>query len=298
MKLNAECMLCLLRRHIATAEGLGSEEQVTAFARDLMKALTEGPEEQSAPFYTPEITRLFTRHFGLADDRFAEEKELSNRYYLEREERIRAQAESAEDPLYAGLQCAILGNYIDFSALQGEVSFEKLDKMLPLANTFQVDRAVFDRLRQDLEKGRELLYLTDNAGEIGFDKLFLMIIHRLYPRLTITVCVRGGPAQNDATREDAAAVGMPFPVIDNGTRIPGTVLSLASDELKSALERSDLVIAKGQANVETLLDTGHGYNIYYAFLIKCARFITRFEKPKLTPMLLHDPGAPGSGADE
>ena len=291
MRLNAECMLCLLRRHIATAEGLGSEEQVTAFARDLMKALAEGPEEQSAPFYTPEITRLFTRHFGLADDRFADEKELSNRYFLAREDRIRAQVEQAEDPLLAGLQCAILGNYIDFSALQGEVSFERLDEMLPLAKTFQVDAPVFEQLRNDLESGRELLYLTDNAGEIGFDKIWLETIYRLYPGLSITVCVRGGPVQNDATGADARAVGMGFPVIGNGTRIPGTVLSLASPELKSALERADLVIAKGQANVETLLDTGHGYNIYYAFLVKCARFIRRFGREKLTPMLVRDADA-------
>ena len=294
MKLNADCILCLLKRHIATAQTVGTEEQVTEFARDLMGLLSGGPESVSAPWYTPEITRLFTRHFGLADDRYAEEKEASNRFFLERAERIRAMVTEAEDPLYAGLQCAILGNYIDFSALQGEVSFEKLDQMLALAREFQVDGAVFAQLRADLERGRELLYLTDNAGEIGFDRIFLETIHGLYPGLNITVCVRGGPTQNDATIEDAAAVGMPFPVIGNGTRIPGTVLELASPELREALDRSDVVIAKGQANVETLLDTDHGYNIYYAFLVKCIRFIQRFNKPKLTPMLVKEaPAASG-----
>lgn len=288
MKLNAECMLCLLKRHIATAESVGSEDQVTAFARDLMDMMVKGPEEQSAPWYTPEITRLFTAHFGLSDDRYAEEKEVSNRFFLEREDHIRTLVTESDDPLYAGLQCAILGNYIDFSALQGEVSFARLDEMLALAKTFAVDEANFASLRADLEQGRELLYLTDNAGEIGFDKIWLETIHRLYPDLAITVCVRGGPTQNDATVEDARIVGMPFPVIGNGNRIPGTVLSEASDELKQALSRATVVIAKGQANVETLYDTGHGYNIYYAFLVKCGRFIRRFGKEKLTPMLLHE----------
>ena len=288
MKLNAECMLCLLKRHIATAESVGTEEQVTAFARDLMNMMVKGPGEQSAPWYTPMITRLFTEHFGLSDDRYTEEKALSNRFFLEREEQIRALVTESGDPLYAGLQCAILGNYIDFSALQGEVSFARLDEMLALAKTFDVDAENFAALRADLEQGRELLYLTDNAGEIGFDKIWLETIHALYPELAITVCVRGGPTQNDATIEDARIVGMPFPVIGNGTRIPGTVLSEASDELTQALARASVVIAKGQANVETLYDTGHGYNIYYAFLVKCARFIRRFEKEKLTPMLLHE----------
>ena len=295
MKLNAECILCLLKRHIATAESVGTEDQVTAFTRDLMDMMVKGPEAQSAPWYTPEITRLFTAHFGLSDDRYIGEKELSNRFFLEREGQIRSLVTESDDPLYAGLQCAILGNYIDFSALQGEVSFARLDEMLALAKTFAVDRENFAALRSDLERGGELLYLTDNAGEIGFDKIWLETIHNLYPELAITVCVRGGPTQNDATSEDARIVGIPFPVIDNGTRIPGTVLELASEELNAALARATVIIAKGQANVETLYDTGHGYNIYYAFLVKCARFIRRFGKEKLTPMLLHEQGGPVAG---
>ena len=34
---------------------------------------------------------------------------------------------------------------------------------------------------------------------------------------------------------------------------------------------------------ETML--GCGYNVYYAFLVKCKRFVTRFGKPMFTPML-------------
>ena len=288
MRLDSQCILCLLKRHADTAAKYGNEEQVTAFTRDLMRLICNGPVEMSAPFYTPGITKLFTGHFGLDDDRFAEEKEVSNRFCLERFDRITDLVRSADDPLYAGLQAAILGNYIDFSALQGEVSFDKLDEMLALLHTIEVDRAVFAKLRADLEAGRELLYLTDNAGEIVFDRVWLEVIRDCYPNLSITVCVRGGNAQNDATIADAKAIGMPFPVIGNGTRIPGTVLELASKELKEALCRADVVIAKGQANVETLLDTGHGYNIYYAFLVKCKRFIDRFGKAKLTPMLVKE----------
>ena len=288
MRLDAQCILCLLKRHSETAANYGSEEQVTAFTRDLMGLLCKGPVEMSAPFYTPGITKLFTEHFGLADDRFAEEKEMSNRYALARFDKLTGMVRSAADPLYAGLQAAILGNYIDFSALQGEVSFEKLDDMLEKLQSIEVDRDTFAALRSDLENGKELLYLTDNAGEIVFDRVFLEVIRDLFPNLAITVCVRGGPAQNDATLADAKEIGMPFPVIGNGTRIPGTVLELASEELKSALASADVIIAKGQANVETLLDTGHGYNIYYAFLVKCKRFMDRFGREKLTPMLVRD----------
>ncbi len=288
MKLNSQCILCLLRRHEETALKCGTEEQATAFLRDLMRLLCDGPVEMSAPFYTPDIAKLFCDHYGLSEDRFAAEKEASNRYALSRFDKLTEMIRTAPDPLYAGLQAAILGNYIDFAALQGEVSFEKLDEMLELLHTIEVDRDTFAQLRADLETGTNLLYLTDNAGEIVFDRVWLELIHELFPNLAITVCVRGGPAQNDATIADAKDAGMPFPVIDNGTCISGTVLEQASDALKAAISTADVVISKGQANVETLLDTGHGYNIYYAFLIKCKRFIDRFGKEKLTPMLVRD----------
>lgn len=283
MNLTSECIECLLKRHIATARLHANEERVTAFARDLMRMIIDGPEDMAAPYFSPQIARLFQKHFDLPYDRYKEEKEASNRFALEHMDRLGRVVASAGDPLYAGLQCAILGNYLDFSALQGEVDFDVLDKMLASASDIQVDKENFEALRADLGAGKQLLYLTDNAGEIGFDRIFAEQMHCQFPGLEITFCVRGGPALNDATREDAKAVGLPFPVIDNGNDIAGTVLALAGEELKEAMDTADVIIAKGQANVETLL--GCGRNVYYAFLVKCPRFVRLFDKPKLTPLL-------------
>ena len=283
MRITSECIECLLARHLKTARLHGDDVQVTAFARDLMRMLLDGPEEMAAPYYSPRIAELFHQHFGLPMDRYREEKAQSNAFALAHMDEVRQIVADADDPLYAGLQCAILGNYLDFSALQGEVSFDKLQEMLGLSATFAVDKENFEALRRELAAGKRLLYLTDNAGEIGFDRVFAEEIHRQFPGLEITFCVRGGDALNDATRADAAEVGIPFPVIDNGNSIAGTVLTCISDECRQALYSADVIIAKGQANVETLL--GCGLNIYYAFLVKCSKFITEFGVPKLTPML-------------
>ncbi len=287
MRINADCIECMIRRNLETARLHGNDAQVTEFALDLMRLILKTPEA-SSPCFAPEISRLYQKHFGLDPDRYAEEKRLSNQFVLERMDQIRDLVSQSEDRLYAAFQFAILGNYIDFSALQGELSFDTLDAMLGKAKQFHVDAQVFARLRRDLASGKELLYLTDNAGEIGFDRIFAEEIHRQYPDLHITFCVRGGPALNDATREDAAIVGIPFPVIDNGNCTPGTVLSLAGDDLLAALKASDVVIAKGQANAETLMDTHHGYNVYYAFLAKCIRFTQRFSVPKLSAVLTQE----------
>lgn len=284
--MNAQCWLCHLNRHVGTARSLGGETAADAMAKDLMRAYLAAPADASSPYFGPTVTALLEKHCGLTGDRYAEEKAMSNRFVLERLDAIQRFAEEADDPVYAGLQLAILGNYIDFSALQGEVSFEKLEDMLSQAGKMEPDRETYGKLLQDLEKGKRLLYLTDNAGEIGFDQVFARQIQKRFPHLAITFCVRGGPAANDATREDAAEMGVEFPIIDNGSCIAGTIPELLGEEAKQAIKDADVILSKGQANVETLLGCGH--NVYYAFLIKCARFITLFDKPKLTPMLVRE----------
>jgi len=265
---------------------LGTEEQTMAFAKDMMRMYLSAPEGVSAPWFNPQTSDLLHKHYGLSLDRFRKEKEASNAFVLARMDMLREKAETAPDPVFAGLQLAILGNYLDFSALGDQVSFETLETMIADAMKMELDEGVYADLCRELEEGKNLLYLTDNAGEIGFDRIFAETIAKRWPHLNITFCVRGDIAQNDATREDAAAVGIPFPVIDNGNRVPGTQIDQLSGEAMEALERADVILAKGMANCETM--HGCGYNVYYAFLVKCQRFVDRFGKPMFTPMLVKE----------
>lgn len=257
-----------------------------AFAKEIMKLCINAPEGVSSPWFGPKIADLLHEMYGLDYDRFRQEKLDSNRFVLERLPMIRKRVTEAKDPVLAGLQFAILGNYLDFSALQGQVSFEKLEEMLDKALEMELDEQVYAYFCRDLRRGGKLVYLTDNAGEIGFDRVLAEAIAAAYPDISVTFCVRGAIAQNDATREDAAAVGIPFPVIDNGNRVAGTQLDMLSEEAAAALSGADVILAKGMANAETML--GCGYNVYYAFLVKCQRFVTRFGKPMFTPMLVKE----------
>lgn len=280
------CMQCYLRRNIDLARALGSEAEATDFARDVMRLLLDAPKDAPSPYLGPEVADLLLARYGLEIDRYRQEKIDSNRFVLAHMEEIRDRVRRAEDPLYAGLQYAILGNYLDFSALQGQVEFGTLKAMLDKGEEMALDKDCFREFCGELEAGKELLYLTDNAGEIGFDRIFAEEIARQYPHLTITFCVRGDIAANDATREDAAVVGLSFPVIDNGNRVAGTVPELLGEEARQAMERADVILAKGMGNAETLY--GCGKNIYYAFLVKCQRFVTLFRKPLMTPMFLKE----------
>ena len=284
--MNATCLRCHFGKNMDTAMALGDEATALAFGKDLMRLYLDAPEGVASPWFGPGVTALFQKHYGLPEDRYVEEKRLSNAYVLQRMDVIRNMVESQPDSVYAGLQFAILGNYLDFSALQGKVSFEELDRMLEQGFSIEVDRQCYEKLSRDLENGKRLLFLTDNAGEIGFDSIFAQQIAARYPQLQITFCVRGGPVLNDATREDATAVGVPFPVIDSGNCIGGTDLRLLGAEARQALEEADVILSKGMGNVETAY--GCGYNIYYAFLVKCKMFADRFQKPLMTPMLVRE----------
>lgn len=286
LKLATECILCHLNRHIEKARSLGDEATAKEFAKELLQQLLDAPEDASSPTLGPGAAELYRKYYGIEEDRYKQEKEDSNRFVLARMDTIRQRIAQAEDPLYAALQFAILGNYIDFSALQDKVSFQELDSMLDRAEDMVLDREVYEAMKQDLAAGEKLLYLTDNAGEICFDRIFGEEIAKHYPHLQITFCVRGGPAHNDATREDAEIVGIPFPVIDNGNTVGGTELRLLSDEAKQAMDDADVIIAKGMGNTETLY--GSGYNLYYAFLVKCNHFVKTFGKPLMTPMLVKE----------
>lgn len=284
---NSHCISCLLNKHLANARTLGSSEKAYDFGKAIMELFLQAKPGDSSPLMGQKINRLYMQHYGLPQDRFREEKAFSNRFVLERLESIRKTVEQSTDPLYTALAYAILGNYIDFSALGKSVSFDCLDKMLQEPEKYQVDPLSYQAFCQDLSNARNVLYLTDNAGEIGFDRILGEAIQARYPHAQLTFCVRGKPVHNDATWEDAQFIGLPFPVIDHGTDLGGFSFDQISDEAQTAFDRADVIIAKGMGNVESLY--GCGYPIYYAFLIKCPRVEEFFGKPFMTPMLVKDP---------
>ena len=288
IEMNSLCVSCLMDRHINDVHHLRDEQTATQFSLALMELVGDFIRKGgNSAGIGPYINELYARFYGLPEDRYREEKQISNDYVLQRLPLIRQKVTSASDPVFAGIQHAILGNYLDFSALGKSVSFDQLDQMLEKARDYDLDKTAYAEFCQDLKKAKNLLYVTDNAGELGFDMVLAEVLQKNYPELTITFCVRGGPAHNDATREDAEAINLPFPVIDSGCAIGGMELSLLGEDARKALDEADVIIAKGMGNTESMF--GCGKNVYYAFLVKCARFRQFFGKPQMTPMFVHEP---------
>lgn len=284
--MNSVCAQCLMKRHVDAARPLGDDETATKFAKGLMEAFLSLPEGADSSQIGPAVTKLYADLYGLEGDRYREEKEASNAFAMERLPKIYAQIEKAKDPIYAALQLSILGNYLDFAALAGKVRFEDLEKMLGQAENYELSGPHYDRFLQELKTAKSFVLITDNAGEVVFDRVLAETIHRFYPEVNITFLVRGGPANNDALREDADIVGIPFPVEDSGLCVGGTPLHQISEKARILLQNADMILAKGMGNTESLYNCG--LPVYYAFLVKCARFVQVFKRPHLTPMFVLD----------
>lgn len=293
---NSECAKCLTRKYLDAYPADAPEEKRLAYLNRLYTILASAGPKEGAPVQSARIIRLQQEIFGQTTD-YTKIKRTFNSLMLENEERIYQDIVSAEDPLLRAAQYVMTGNYIDFGVLI-DVTAEKLMELLSAAPEQKIDAGVFACLREELSRAGRLTYLTDNCGEVVLDKLFLKTIRTQYPKLQVTVIVRGKPALNDATLEDAEQIGLPgiAPVIGNGTDIPGTFLPAISAEAADTIRSADLVISKGQGNFETL--RGCGLNIYYLFLCKCRLFTERFHVKQYEGILTQEQASSRESANE
>jgi len=194
----------------------------------------------------------------------------------------------AGDRLAMALKLAIAGNIIDFGPNQ---PFD-IDKTLNLAKSIVPAIDDTESLRTDISRAKTILYLGDNAGEIVLDKLLIETIG--HP--DVYFAVRGAPVINDATLEDAKAVGMEevARVISNGDDAPGTILKDTSAEFREIFGRADLTIAKGHGNYEGL--KGSLGNIYFVLLAKCDYVAGRLGVRKGDFVIKHIQSPPGGEA--
>lgn len=285
-RLKAECVGCIAKKYMEKhPEGI-SEEQKRIYMQRVLKVVSEASPDHSGPVMVYGINQVRKEMFGIADD-FEVEKQYFNEKMLACEAKLEQKIMEAEDALKLAIQYALIGNYIDFGAMK-VVDEAYLMQTLEQAQIHELKKEEYDAFREDLNQAKRLVYLTDNCGEIVLDKLLIKTIQRLYPKVEITVIVRGDAVLNDATLEDAKQVELTemVRVIGNGNGIAGTWLDAVSEEAKACIDEADVLISKGQANFETL--QGCAKNIYYMFLCKCDMFVRIFDVPKFTGMFINE----------
>ena len=271
--MNSACKECMLNKHLNNYPEGAPEELVREYQETLVRITDQTGAVPTGPEVFYEVKALRKRLFGEGEMDYEQIKRHFNALMLEIDK--------------SAVQYAMMGNFIDFAALD-KVEESKLMELIDRAPDITVDEDTLEQLRDRAATARTLVLITDNCGEIVMDKILLRQFLRMNPEVSITVIVRGGPVANDATLEDAEQVGLTKlgRCIGNGTATDGTVLRILSREARETIAHADVVIAKGQANYETLY--GCGYNIFFIFMCKCMLFMDRFKVPQFTGILAYE----------
>ncbi|MEW6419165.1 MAG: ARMT1-like domain-containing protein [Nitrospirota bacterium] len=262
MRVHLDCFPCFLKQSIIALR-LGTKDE--SLQKTILKSILEDIQKadiSKPPAYTTTFIHKKIRHL-LGRDPFERIKSEYNQIALRLYPSLKTIIEKSPDPLWTATRLAIAGNIIDFGIFTS-IDIEGTIR-IALNNPLTVDD--YSSFREAISTTDKILYLTDNAGEIVFDRLLIETLITLGKK--VKAVVKGTPVINDSTIEDAKESGLTIvcEVIDNGSEAVGTILEWTSPEFQRTFKDAQMIISKGQGNFETLV--GNEKKIFFLFQSKC-----------------------------
>jgi len=250
--------VCIIHRgYQQIAEATKNKELQFKTLRALFNFLSENFSAEATPAWLgTQRDRIIKKITGNPDP-YAKRKRLSNEKALEMLPIAELLVKNSKDEMgkfRKACLCAIVGNIMEFDIPGHKFEYDELKGLFENA---EKDMAIdeIERIYELAKKSRNIMYLTDNAGEIAFDKLLVGELKNFGCR--VTVVVKGGPVLNDATLPDAKLVGIDKiadAVITTGTDAVGFQPKECSKEFLDAYYNADFIIAKGMGYAETLTE--------------------------------------------
>lgn len=284
------CLPCFFKQVRRTLAYAGVNGEIYRRAIRMAEAVIEKSSLDTVPArISTLIHRLLRKEIGI--DPYRMLKDRYNVIALERLPLFRNMMKKSTNPLETGVRLAVAGNIIDF----GIYEHVDIDRSIRESQSCPLSHEVLDAFTKAVSGAKRILYLCDNAGEIVFDRPLMELLGSMGKQ--VTAVVKGAPVINDATMEDAAAVGLSESarVIDNGSDGIGTLLETCSRDFIDEYQRADMIISKGQANFETLLQERDG-RIFFLFKVKCPVVSNAIKRPEGEMILMQ--GADGRGHAE
>jgi uncharacterized protein with ATP-grasp and redox domains len=260
MRTYLDCYPCFLRQALDAARRAGVDDTRQRAVLDrVLEALRQIEPAATPPEIGDQVHRIVRQVAGNGDP-YREAKAASTRQALALYLRSKEMVQEADDPLDVAVRLSIAGNIMDAARFQECDLWGTVERVL--AQPFAVDDGA--AFRDAIAGADKVLYLADNAGETVFDRVLIEALD-----VPVIYAVKGGPTLNDATREDALAAGVDrvAEIVSTGSDAPGTILGCCSEEFRKLYERAKLIIAKGQANYETLSEKGA--NVFCLLQTKC-----------------------------
>lgn len=270
MKTYLDCYPCFLRQAVEAARLAGADDRQQ---REILGRVLDLLKEVSLSSVPPEIVRQVhrvVRDVTGVEDPYQEVKAQSTGEALALYPWLKTIVAEAEDGLETAARLSIAGNIIDMGP---NPAYDLRDEVMRvLAEPFAADDSA--ALLSALNAADSVLYLADNAGETVFDRLLIEAIDA-----PVLYAVKGHPIINDATVDDARAAGVDqvAQVLSNGSDSPGTLLEACSEAFRRTYDEAEVIIAKGQANYETLSE--EGARVFFLLQTKCPVIARDLDKP-------------------
>jgi uncharacterized protein with ATP-grasp and redox domains len=260
MKTYLDCYPCFLRQTLEAMCMVGVDEKDQ---RDVMErvlyALAEFDPSNTPPQMAGMIHRIVREGVGESDP-YRKVKKESTLEALSLYPRMRDLLKEVDDVFDIAVRLSIAGNIIDYGLAQRPDLSKTVNRVL--TQDFAIDDRVV--LREACLRADQVLYLADNAGETVFDRFLIEALG-----VPVLYAVKGGAVLNDATYEDAIAAGVDHlaEIISTGSDMPGTILEDCSPDFRRLYDDAEVIIAKGQANYETLSEEGE--RLFFLLQAKC-----------------------------
>ena len=273
MKACLDCLPCLARNatELARRSARGDaalEGRIAAEGMHILGAAAEAGYPLPPPCYARQlIDNALAMSGGAVPDPWAEEKKTSTELAFKLMARLDEISGWDPNSFESCLRLAIAGNILDFS-IYADLNIAAAMETMATAFTKPVDTVAVAELKRRMDEAKSILWIFDNCGEAVFDRLLMEPY-----REKITLAVRGKPAFNDLTRAELAESGYPEGyaaggVVSNDDGVPGVVDETCGAAFRAAFAAADLVVAKGQANFETMSERTDK-PIAFLFLAKC-----------------------------
>lgn len=266
MKITPTCIECLLSRVSLECSLCGADEDLTSETVAACRRLMDEIHDQ--PLSHPQIaSRIHRKAYELLGnlDPFDELKRSGNTQAEEVCQKVRGRLHGFRDHVHA----AVIANIFDYGVKGHDVATDFLSFFnQEIAKDLYIDDT--DRI---LPLCRRVVYLADNCGEIVFDKLLIRYLKTQGAH--VTLAVKEKPILNDATTEDALALGLDK-IVDHLTTTGGgdtaeigLNVDLIPEDLKLAIDTCTIIIAKGMANFESISEMGDLPPVAYLLAAKC-----------------------------
>lgn len=266
MKITDTCVDCLLSRVGLECSLCGADAPLT---KETVRACRQVMEElRDQPLSHPQIATRIHRHaYTLLKtaDPFDALKRSGNRQAMEVCQTVRGRLLTFRDCVHA----AVIANIFDYGVKGHDVTTDFFSFFhAEIAKQLYIDDT--DRI---LPLCSRVVYLSDNCGEIVFDKLLIRFLKAHGSH--VTLAVKEKPILNDATMEDALELGLDR-MVDHLTTTGGGDLAeigfnpdLIPDDLRQAIDTCTIIIAKGMANFESISELHDLPPVAYLLAAKC-----------------------------